>query len=116
MKRSSSLLGVLLAFLLFTSVAFAATRQQKITVSRAVMVGTVKLVPGDYNIAWTGDSGTVEVTFSLNKKVLATSSARIAAESNPLEQVETTSSNGATVLKIVKTKNATFYFDVAPAQ
>ena len=93
MKLKWAILSTLLAFLL-TSVSFAADNSKKLTIATPVQVGSTTLQPGDYNVSWTGNGPSVNVTFAQGKKTVATVPAKLDnATKNSQTSVEMTGAN-----------------------
>ena len=51
--------------------------------------GNTQLAAGDYNVTWTGTGSNTQVTFTQNRKVLATLPAQLVVESNKNETLDT---------------------------
>ena len=79
MKISKLKLGfIVMAFLSLSSSVWASDKMKvTITIHDAVRVGSNELAPGDYQMKWTGTGANAEVTFSKDKKVIATVPAQV---------------------------------------
>src|SRR5580658_2372970 len=95
---------------LLSAPAFAAKNSQTVTVPAAVKAGSTTLVPGDYNVTWTGSGADVQVTFAQNRKVIATVPAKLVEENNKNEEVDTDSQAGVDVLRAIRMRTMTLLF------
>ena len=82
MKSTSSTrsLALFLVLLMLPAASFAASNSKEITFDKTTKVGTTELEPGTYKVVWNGTGQTVDVSFSKNKKVVASTTAKV--ESN----------------------------------
>jgi hypothetical protein len=102
MKR---LFGSAMMLALLSVPALAAKNSQSVNVPETVKAGSTQLAPGNYDVSWTGTGPTVQVTFTLNKKVIATVPAKLVEQPNRNEGLETDSQGGVEVLHTILMKN-----------
>jgi hypothetical protein len=102
MKR---LIGSAMMLAMLSVPALAAKNSQSVTVPETVKAGSAQLAPGNYDVSWTGTGPTVQVTFTLNKKVVATVPAKLVEQPNRNEGLETDSQGGVEVLHTILMKN-----------
>lgn len=100
---------------LLSAPTFAAKNSQTVHVPMAMKAGSTELTPGDYNVTWAGSGSTVQVTFTQNKKVVATLPARLVEQNNKNEGLETASQNGAEVLQSIRMRNMTLLLESSPS-
>lgn len=113
MKRFSVILTMVA---LLSATALAAKNSQTVAVPSAVKAGSAILVPGDYNVTWTGSGPDVQVTFAQGKKVVITLPAKLVEQSNKAGgEVDTESQNGAEILKAIRTRTMTLIFSNPPS-
>jgi hypothetical protein len=101
--KSTALLSTLA--LLFSLSAFARDKNHhSVNIADAVQVGSTQLQPGDYKVAWQGTGPSVQVTFLLHGKTVATVPGTLKTNAGPLLQndvlTDTTSSNTKTLSRI----------------
>jgi hypothetical protein len=101
---------------LLSAPAFAGKNSQTVAVPSAVKAGSTTLVPGDYNVTWTGSGPDVQVTFAQGKKVIVTLPAKLVEESNRNNaELDTDSQTGVAVLRAIRTRNMTLLFNDSAA-
>ena len=99
-----------LMFTLASAPLFAAQNSQTVNVPETIKAGATQLAPGAYNVTWTGTAPNVQVTFTQNRKVLATVPAKLVEENNKNEELDTDSVGGAVVLEAIRLRNRTLVF------
>jgi len=100
---------------LVSAPAFAARNSQTVNVPETIKAGSTQLAPGDYNVTWTGTAPNVQVTFTLNHKVLATVPAKLVEENNKNEGLTTDATAGVQVLEAIRLRTMTLVFEGSPA-
>jgi hypothetical protein len=111
MKLKLAILSTVLAFLL-TSVSFAAENSKHLTIASPVQVGSTTLQPGDYNVTWSGNGPSVNVTFAKGKKTVATAPAKLEnATPNNQTSVETTHASNNQELKKINWPHVSLDFN-----
>jgi hypothetical protein len=101
---------------LLSAPAFAGKNSQTVAVTSTVKVGSTTLVPGDYNLTWTGSGPDVQVTFALGKKLIVTLPAKLAEERNKNDgELDIDSNAGVSVLRAIRTRNMTLLFSDSTA-
>jgi len=109
--RSALILAALLTMMV--SVAMAWPKSKKtISLYEPMIVGSVTLQPGDYNIDWTGTGPEVQVNFSRNDKTVVTVPATLEQVHNGRESVTTSkaSASGLGSLLEIDLRNSTLHF------
>lgn len=74
---STRSLALLMLLSVLPAASFAASNSKEITLDKTTKVGTTDLQPGTYKVAWKGTGPTVEVDFLQNRKVVASTSAKL---------------------------------------
>ncbi|MGD0443969.1 MAG: hypothetical protein ABSA39_08535 [Edaphobacter sp.] len=100
---------------LFSAPAFAAKNSQTVDVPSTLRAGSTMLVPGNYNVTWTGSGPDVQVTFAQGKKVVVILPAKLIEQSNRNEELDTDSQNGVEVLQAIRTRTMTLMFSNPPS-
>lgn len=119
MKSVSSTRSLALFLLLFMlpAASFAASNSKEITFDKTTKVGTTELEPGTYKVAWKGTGPTVDVDFSKNNKVVASTTAKLGSNRSGYDsavQVRTVNSDSA-ILETIDFKNAELVFPTEDA-
>lgn len=112
MKRSLVFAAMLA---MVSAPAFAAKNSQTLSVPTAVKAGSTELAPGDYDVTWTSPGPNVQVTFSRNRKVLATVPAELVVETNRYEGMDTKAQGGVQVLQSIHMKNLSLKLEGPPS-
>jgi|SRR5580658_5219899 hypothetical protein len=90
--------------LLFSLNAFARDKNQhSVDISDTVQVGSTQLQPGTYKVEWQGAGPSVQVTFLLHGKTVATVPGTLKTNNGPAQnaiQTNVTSSNTKTLTEI----------------
>jgi hypothetical protein len=92
--------------------SFAAANSKEVTFDKTIKVGTTELAPGTYKVAWKVTGATAEVDFWQNKKVVASTTAKLEnnrSEYDAAVQVRNVNSDSA-VLQEIDFKNAQLVF------
>jgi len=108
MKRS---LGFAMMLTLLSAPAFAGKNSQTVNIPEPMKAGTTQLAAGDYNVTWTGTGPNIQVTFTQNRKVLATVPAQLVVESNKNEGLNTDTRGTVETLESIRMRNVTLVFD-----
>jgi hypothetical protein len=98
--------------------AFAAQKNQNITLPEAATIGSTKLPAGEYKISWTGTAPNVQVTLEqkdAGQPRTATLPAKLVAEKHYRNQLTTNKLPGGTTLETVQLKDVTLSFTSTPA-
>ena len=103
--------GYAIMLTLLSAPAFAGKNSQTVTVPEPMKAGATQLSPGDYDVSWTGSGSNVQVTFTRNRKVVATVPAKLVEEANKNEGLETDSRGGVDVLESIRMRNMTLVLD-----
>ena len=91
--------------------ALAAKNSQTVNVPTVVKVGSAQLIPGDYNVTWTGSGTNVEVTFTRNRKVVVTLPAKLVEETNKNEGFDTNNEGGVATLQAIRMSKMTLVLE-----
>jgi hypothetical protein len=101
---------------LLSDPAFAGKNSQTVAVPSAIKAGPTMLVPGDYNVTWTGSGPNVQVTFAQGKKAVVTLPAKLVEENNRNDvELDIDSRTGVEVLRAIRTRNMTLLFNDSAA-
>ena|ERR1700751_4537284 len=92
---------------LFSTPAFAGKNSQTVTVATTLKAGSTTLVPGDYEVTWTGSGSEMQVTFAQRKKVVVTVPAKLVEENNKNQELDIDSQSGVDVLKAIRMRSMT---------
>jgi len=95
--------------------ALAAKNSGSMSVPEPVKAGSTKLIPGNYDLSWTGTGADVQVTVTQNKKVIATFPAKLVEEANKNVGLETESQGGVDVLHSIRLRNTTLTLASSPS-
>jgi hypothetical protein len=95
--------------------ALAAKNSGSMSVPEPVKAGSTKLIPGNYDLTWTGTGADVQVTVTQNKKVIATFPAKLVEEANKNVGLETESQGGVDVLHSIRLRNTTLTLASSPS-
>ena len=119
MKSVSSTrsLALFLLLLMLSAASFAASNSKEITFDKTTKVGTTELEPGTYKVVWKGTGPTVDVDFSKNNKVVASTTAKLESNRSGYDfavQVRTVNSDSA-ILQTIDFKNAELVFPAEDA-
>jgi len=109
--RSTHTFALLLLFMLPLA-SFAAANSKEITFDRTIKVGTTELAPGTYKVAWKGTGAAAEVDFWQNKKVVASTTAKVENNRSGYDsavQVRNVNSDSA-ILQEIDFKNTQLVF------
>lgn len=104
--------ALLLLLSVLPAASFAASNSKEITFDKTIKVGTTDLQPGTYKVAWKGTGPTVEVDFWQNRKVVATTSAKLQNNQSGYESAVQTSdvNSGSAILREIDFKNSELVF------
>lgn len=94
--------------------ALAAKNSETVNVPETVKAGSTQLAPGDYEVTWTGTGPNVQVTFARNRKVLATVPAKIVAQNNKQEGLDTATEGGVQTLQVIRLRNMNLVLEGSP--
>jgi len=108
MKRS---LGFAMMLTLLSAPAFAGRNSQTVNIPEPMKAGTTQLAAGNYDVTWTGTGPNIQVTFTQNRKVLATVPAQLVVESNKNEGLNTNTQGTVETLESIRMRNMTLVFD-----
>ena len=94
--KANRFTSAILVVLLFSLSGWAGGKMSAtIHLYETLHVGSTELAPGEYKMTWTQSGSNAEVTFSQNKRVIATVPARVAevrsGYSDPVVEINTTS-------------------------
>ena len=116
---SSRSLAFLLLLFMLPAASFAASNSKQVTFDKTTKVGTTDLAPGTYKVAWNGTGSTVNVDFSQGKKVVASTTAKLAnnQSGNSFSVSVQTEDSGAAILQKIdyKTTELVFSAESAPS-
>jgi hypothetical protein len=97
------------------ALAFAASKNSaNVSLDRPLDVAGTELAPGQYKLSWEGTGPDVTVVFTVGKKTIATTSAKLVSNRNNQEAIETTTASGnRSVLQAIDLKNLRLQFESA---
>ena len=112
MKSIPSTCSLALFLFLLPAASFAASNSKEITFDKATKVGTTQLQPGTYKVVWKGTGSAVEVDFLQNKKVVATTSAKLENNRSGYDSAVQTSdvNSDSAILREIDFKNTELVF------
>ena len=108
-------LGFAMMLTLLSAPAFAGRNSQSVNFPEPMKAGSAQLAAGDYNVTWTGTGPNIQVTFTQNRKVLATVPAQLVVESNKNEGLNTIAQGSVETLESIRMKNMTLVFEAPPS-
>jgi hypothetical protein len=98
MKR---IFGFVLACIILSIPALAASNSQKVTLPSAVQVGSTQLPAGDYKVTWTGTGSSAQVTLAKKGVQPVTVPAKVVAQKHDHSGVTTNTTDGKEVLQVI---------------
>lgn len=109
---STRSLGLFLLLVLLSAASFAASNSKEITFDKTTKVGTTDLQPGTYKVTWKGTGPTVEVDFLQDRKVVASTSAKLENNQSGYDSAVQTSdvNSGSAILREIDFKKTGLVF------
>jgi hypothetical protein len=112
--KSTHTLAFLLLSVMLPIASFAATHNKEITLDKATKVGATELQAGTYKVSWNGNGPNVEVDFLKNRKVVASTTAKLGNAQGEMDSVQTRNVDSDTaVLEELDFKNTQLVFPTA---
>jgi hypothetical protein len=97
--------------------SFAVTHNKEITLDQATKVGTSELRPGTYQVSWNGNGPNVEVDFLKNRKVVASTTAKLGNAQGGIDSIQTrTVDSNSAILEELDFKNTQLVFPTTDQQ
>jgi len=104
--------GIAMIAALLSAPAFAAN-SQTVNIPGTVSVGSTQLPAGDYKVSWTGSGPNVQVTFTQDKKTIATVQANAVEQKNDRKGVTTNTQGGVSVLQSIQLSSVSLVLQAA---
>lgn len=109
--KSTHTLAFLLLSVMLPVASFAAAHNKEITLDQATKVGTTELQPGTYKVSWNGSGPNVEVDFLKNRKVVASTTAKLGTAQGGIDSIQTrTVDSNSAILEELDFKNTQLVF------
>ena len=102
MKR---IFGFVLACIILSIPALAASNSQTVSFSSAVQVGSTQLPAGDYKVTWTGSGDSAQVTLSKKGVQPVTVPAKVVEQKHDHTGITTNSKGDKDVLQVILLSN-----------